>query len=215
MALTTTRHRARIFDRFVRGTAMIVINAIAMAVWFPPQLRPAVLRAFGHEVGRSAHIFSGSMVKCERLEIGDDCCINHGCHFDRGTVLIGSGVFLSVGVSLMTGHHAMGGQPARAGAVTQRPVVIGDGSWLGAHVVVLPGVRIAPGCIIGAGAVVTRDTEADGVYVGTPARRIRDLSDAPLVGLPRRADLLGGRPAVPTSHRAGRSGSGVTRGEQA
>ena len=47
--------------------------------------------------------------------------------------------------------------------------------WLGARVVVLPGVQVAPGCIVGAGAVVTRDTEPDGVYVGVPARRIRDL----------------------------------------
>ena len=44
---------------------------------------------------------------------------------------------------------------------------------------ILGGVTIAPGCVIGAGAVVTRSTERDGVYVGVPARRVRDLVDVP------------------------------------
>jgi len=38
-----------------------------------------------------------------------------------------------------------------------------------------PGVSIAPGGVIGAGAVAASDTEPDGLYVGVPARRIKDL----------------------------------------
>ncbi len=39
--------------------------------------------------------------------------------------------------------------------------------------IVPPGVTIAPGCVVAAGAVVTKDTEPDGVYAGGPAGRVR------------------------------------------
>jgi acetyltransferase-like isoleucine patch superfamily enzyme len=54
-------------------------------------------------------------------------------------------------------------------------VRIGNGCWIGAGVTILPGVTIGEGCVIGAGSVVTRSTEANGLYVGMPARRVREL----------------------------------------
>jgi maltose O-acetyltransferase len=54
-------------------------------------------------------------------------------------------------------------------------VSVGNGSWLGTGVTVLPGVTIGEGCVIAAGAVVTADCAPDGLYAGVPARRIRDL----------------------------------------
>lgn len=44
-----------------------------------------------------------------------------------------------------------------------------------ANVTIMPGVTIAKGCIIGAGTLVTEDTEENGIYVGIPARLIRKL----------------------------------------
>jgi maltose O-acetyltransferase len=55
--------------------------------------------------------------------------------------------------------------------------------WIGARVIVLPGVTIGKGAIIGAGAVVTKDVPAYAICVGNPARviRFRDAShDSPL-----------------------------------
>lgn len=40
---------------------------------------------------------------------------------------------------------------------------------------IMPGVTIAKGCIIGARSLVTKDTEENGIYVGTPARLIKRL----------------------------------------
>jgi acetyltransferase-like isoleucine patch superfamily enzyme len=51
-------------------------------------------------------------------------------------------------------------------------IVIDDDVWIGAHASVLDGVRIARGCVIGAGAVVTKSTEPYGVYAGVPAKPI-------------------------------------------
>ena len=44
-------------------------------------------------------------------------------------------------------------------------------------------VRIAPGCVIGAGAVVTKDLDRPGVYVGNPARLVRELPQPPAKGV--------------------------------
>ena len=62
-----------------------------------------------------------------------------------------------------------------AGKGINAPIRIEDGCWIGANVTIMPGVTIAKGCIIGAGTLVTEDTEENGIYVGIPARLIRKL----------------------------------------
>ena len=51
-------------------------------------------------------------------------------------------------------------------------VTIEDDVWIGAHAGILDGVRVARGCVIGAGAILTKTTQPYGVYVGVPAKRI-------------------------------------------
>ncbi len=63
----------------------------------------------------------------------------------------------------------------RASKVTYQSVTIGDYSWIGLGVTILPGVHIGRGCVIGAGSLVTKDTEENSLYVGSPARKVRDL----------------------------------------
>jgi maltose O-acetyltransferase len=90
-------------------------------------------------------------------------------------VSIGSNVFLAHDVALLTNTHEMGPSAQRAARTIGEPIVIEDGCWLGARVTVLPGVTIGRGCVIAAGALVTADCEADGLYLGIPARRVRTL----------------------------------------
>lgn len=52
-------------------------------------------------------------------------------------------------------------------------VVIGDDVWIGRSAIVLPGVQVATGAVIGAGAVVTRNVPAYSIVAGNPARLIR------------------------------------------
>ena len=54
-----------------------------------------------------------------------------------------------------------------------RPPEVGEGSWIGARVTLLPGVKIGRYCVIGAGAVVTKDIPDYAVAAGVPARVIR------------------------------------------
>ena len=91
-------------------------------------------------------------------------------------VTIGDECWLAVNVTLLTSSHRIGGTDRRAGEITSAPITIGDGCRLGAGVTVLPGVTIGPGCVVGAASVVTRDLEANGLYVGSPARFVRSLN---------------------------------------
>lgn len=50
------------------------------------------------------------------------------------------------------------------------PTTIGSDVWIGTKAVIRDGVTVGHGCVIGAGAVVTKDTEPYGIYVGVPAK---------------------------------------------
>lgn len=53
-------------------------------------------------------------------------------------------------------------------------VVLEDDSWLGTHVVVLPGVTIKKGGVVGSNAVVNKDVEPYNVVAGIPAKPIKE-----------------------------------------
>jgi maltose O-acetyltransferase len=54
-----------------------------------------------------------------------------------------------------------------------KPITIGRNVWLGAHVIVLPGVTIGDNAVVGAGSVVTTSVSGGEIWAGVPARRIR------------------------------------------
>ena len=98
---------------------------------------------------------------------------------DCAPVIIGDNVFVAPNVVLATAGHPLEAGPRVAGWEFARPIVIGDNAWLGAGVLVLPGVRIGAGAVIGAGSVVTRDVPAGVVAVGNPCRVLRPVAAAP------------------------------------
>jgi maltose O-acetyltransferase len=155
------------------------LMTIAQSQVLPDGRRVQILRRLGYQVGAETLIWSGFRFhgEPEQIVIGSKVFINRGIDIDAGTasVRLEDGTVFGVGVVLAAGGHNISGPERRALGPNDAPVVIGAGSWLGARVVVLPGVHVAPGCVVGAGAVVTRDTEPNGVYVGVPARRVRDL----------------------------------------
>jgi len=57
------------------------------------------------------------------------------------------------------------------------PIHIGRNCWLGAGVLVMPGVTIGDNTVIGAGSVVTKDIPANVVAVGTPCRVLREINE--------------------------------------
>ncbi|QYR20593.1 acyltransferase [Paenibacillus sp. sptzw28] len=78
-------------------------------------------------------------------------------------------------VLFCTSSHDPGTKHKRAGKNNGKPIIIGDGSWIGARSIILQGVTVGEGCIIAAGSLVNKDCEPNGLYAGIPAKRIKDL----------------------------------------
>jgi acetyltransferase-like isoleucine patch superfamily enzyme len=105
---------------------------------------------------RSLVNFGTSIVALERVTIGERSLIGTHC-------LITDTSFHEVDPERRL-------EPPKAS-----PVTIGENVWLGARVVVLPGVTIGDDCAIGVGSVVTSDIPARSLAAGVPARVIRSL----------------------------------------
>lgn len=108
----------------------------------------------GVTVGHRTKIQSHSFI-CELVAIGDDCFVGHGVMFVNDLF--------------------QNGGPAGGDASLWRSTTIGNRVSIGSNATILP-VAICDGCVIGAGAVVTRSLETPGVYAGNPARLLRTLS---------------------------------------
>jgi acetyltransferase-like isoleucine patch superfamily enzyme len=107
-----------------------------------------------------------------RIRIGDRVFVNSGVViFSAKAITIGNDVAIANEAYLMdTDSHGVEGRP-----VKEAPIVIGDGSWIGARAIILPGVTIGRRCLVAAGAVVSRDVPDDTLVAGNPAREIRPL----------------------------------------
>ena len=75
---------------------------------------------------------------------------------------------------IVTSHHETLPDGGISKVPQGRAVRIGDRAWLGARVMVLPGVTIGDDVVIGAGSVVTKDCLTPGTYVGSPAKESFD-----------------------------------------
>jgi acetyltransferase-like isoleucine patch superfamily enzyme len=141
------------------------------------QLRAAMLRRLGATIGPGVVIHPHTrVIEPHLLSIGPNTFINYDCLLDcTGGVTLGGDVSFGFGVILTTQAHDIGHGDHRCGTVQLRPIVIGDGAWLGASTTVLPGVTIGEGVVVGAGSLVTHDLEANRLYVGVPAHPVRDL----------------------------------------
>lgn len=124
-------------------------------------------------VGDGAYFFRGSEI-LGPVTIGKNVFINRDAYI-RPNTTIGDNVRIGPFVRLISDTHEVGPSTRRAGKSRFDPIVIGDGTWIGAAVTVIGGVSIGKGCIIAAGAVVTRDIPDNTMVGGVPARHIRDL----------------------------------------
>jgi len=135
----------------------------------------------GFRVGEGTRVagaprINGGPKLFSNLVIGRECAIETDCVFDlEERITIGDRVTLSPGVMILTSTHELDIREHRAGPVQLAPVSIGDGAWLGARAIILPGVTIGAGSIVNAGAVVNKDVPAQTRVGGTPAIRIEAL----------------------------------------
>jgi putative colanic acid biosynthesis acetyltransferase WcaF len=105
------------------------------------------------------------------LEIGDHAWIGEGAWLDSlAAIRIGSHACLSQGCTIETGNHDWS---KASFDLIVKEVVIEDGAWAAVKSLLLPGSRLATHAILGAGSVLSGDTEPYGVYVGVPASKVK------------------------------------------
>ena len=110
----------------------------------------------------------------KNIHIGENVFINSGCKMqDQGGIHIGNDVLIGHNACLLTLNHAL--EPDKRADMYPKPIHIEDKAWLGSNVTVLPGVTIGEGAVIAAGAVVTKDVEANTIVGGIPAKLIRKI----------------------------------------
>ncbi|MEG0900503.1 MAG: sugar O-acetyltransferase [Clostridia bacterium] len=117
---------------------------------------------------------------------------------DDAHVTIGDNCNFGPNVTIVTPVHPMLPDERRALIDTAgntlhmcyaKPVTIGRDCWLGANVVVCPGVTIGAGCVIGAGSVVVRDIPPLTFAAGNPCKVIREITEVDRIQ--NKPELLG------------------------
>ncbi|MEK7141654.1 MAG: acyltransferase [Patescibacteria group bacterium] len=151
------------------------------AMSFVSPLRVWFLRLFGARIGHNTVIERIRLVNLYRtgiggITIGNNCFLGDGVTLDLAEkITLEDEVTVSLDVMVLT-HTNVGykDHPLQASIPSYaKSVLLKRGCFVGARVVILPGLAIGEGSAIAAGAVVTRDVPAKTLVGGVPARMMR------------------------------------------
>jgi acetyltransferase-like isoleucine patch superfamily enzyme len=167
--------RGRRFGAFGEGSA---ICFPAVAIFNERWIRIGKGTLIGPHVSLSAGMVPGQIpVSDPVISIGDRCLIG------KGSGIVGH-LSIEIGDDVWTGHYVYVTDqnhayedvtvPISQQSQPERPVKIGDGSWLGHGTVVLPGARIGRHVAVAAGSVVSGELPDNCVAAGAPAKPIRE-----------------------------------------
>ena len=124
--------------------------------------------------GRDVNIEKGASFPSS-VELGDHSGIGIRAQIN-GKVIIGKNVMMGPEVCIYARNHAFDRLDIPMnlqGFAPEKPVVIEDDVWIGARVIILPGVHIGTGAVLGAGSVVTKDVPDYAVMGGNPAHILK------------------------------------------
>ena len=159
-----------------RGRSALIVQiwwiAQALLVHASPQVmygwRRFILRLFGARIGRNVKIRPSVSVQFPwKLEIGDDSWIGDGVNlYSLGPIRIGCDAVVSQGCYLCAGTHDYR-DPSFP--ITAHAITIGDQAWVASHVFVAPGIVIGRGAVVGARSVVLEHVPPGMIVAGYPA----------------------------------------------
>jgi acetyltransferase-like isoleucine patch superfamily enzyme len=123
-------------------------------------------------------------VGCSKIEIGERVVIRPNCMLfgdsstPETTITIEDDVMMGSGVHIYIHNHrfdTLDKPLIDQGYYPDKPVILKKGCWIGANVVILPGVTIGENSVVGAGSVVTKSIPSGVVAAGNPARVIKSI----------------------------------------
>ena len=142
------------------------------------EARFAMLQEMFAEVGEGCYIESPLHTNWggKHVHFGKNVYGNFGLTLvDDTHIYVGDYTMFGPHVTIATAGHPIHPELRQRGLQYNMPVRIGSNCWLGAGVIVLPGVTIGDNTVVGAGSVVTRDLPANVVAVGNPCRVLRPI----------------------------------------
>jgi len=164
-----------------QGAWFAVQNLVFSAWWCPSSLRVRLLRTFGASVGQGVKVRHGVKIHWPwKLTLGDNVWIGvEAWILNLEPVIVGSDCCISQGAFICTGSHSFDSPTFE---FDNAPIVIGDGTWIGARATVLRGVNVGDSCLVGAGALVVKDLPA-GTRVLAPTGSARLARRNPADGI--------------------------------
>lgn len=142
--------------------------------------RAALLKEMFAEIGEGCYIepplhsnFGG-----RHVHFGKNVYANFNLTLvDDTHIYVGDHTMIGPNVTIASAGHPILPELREKGYQFNMPVHIGKNCWIGAGVVIVPGINIGDNTVIGAGSIVTKDIPANSVAVGNPCRVIREIND--------------------------------------
>lgn len=148
--------------------------------YFGIAIRYVIISTLAKKIGDNVCIKEGVYIyNIKELSIGDNVSIHPMCYIDAvGGISIGNNVSIAHNSSIISFNHSYNNVDI---AIKYNPlkysnVIIHDDVWIGCGVRIMAGVEIGQRVIVGAGAVVTTNLVDNALYVGVPAKFIRNIN---------------------------------------
>ncbi len=130
-------------------------------------------------LGKKCYIGPGVVLNAYEgfIRIGDNVSVNYyAVLYGHGGLTIGSDTRIAAHVVIIPSEHAFDDKNVliRKQQNVSKGITIGKDVWIGTGTKILDGSVIGDGCVIGANSVVKGALEPYGIYVGAPARKIRE-----------------------------------------
>ena len=139
------------------------------------EIRSLMSELFGYKVPESFRVFPPFYTDFGRnIHVGENVFINACCQFqDQGGVWLGDGCLIGHNVVFATLNHDL--DPERRQLCIPKSIIVGKNVWIGSNSTILAGVKIGDNAVVAAGAVVSKDIEANSIVGGVPAKLIRKI----------------------------------------
>ncbi|MDG1725904.1 MAG: acyltransferase [Emcibacteraceae bacterium] len=140
---------------------------------FFPLIRKILVNLFLLECGKNVRVKHNCDIS-PNIRIGNNSEFGQRCLIYSGTK-IGNDVIMGPDVKIYTRNHLISSikTPIKYQGIEMKETIIGDDVWIGANVVILPGVTVYNHSVIAAGAIVTKDVPKYALVGGNPAKIIK------------------------------------------
>ena len=161
-----------------RGYYNLALSLAYIPFFFGEKLRYYFYKYTLMKCGAKVIFKFGSVCLYKDIELSDNITV--GLFTMVGKCTIDNNVLLGSHVNITSGNQqhkvTLDGDKAMFSDGKRERVIVGANVWVGNNAVILK--SIAKNCIVGAGSVLTKSTNENGVYVGNPAKRLKDIDEA-------------------------------------